>query len=96
MKGSKTKDVELARFFGEQGRRMMSNRFFEHPILIAPYAYPLRHWELDKDGQSTQKVIETRRRADFITPNPKPRKEDASPPGGDCFRTILKYESFQT
>src|SRR6266436_4210206 len=52
----------------------MSNPFFEHPILNSPYAYPPRHWELDKDGQPTQKIIETRRRADFITPIPKPRK----------------------
>jgi len=52
----------------------MTNPFFEHPILNSPYAYPPRHWELDKDGQPTQKIIETRRRADFITPIPKPRK----------------------
>src|SRR6266852_591570 len=52
----------------------MSNPFFEHPILNPPYAYPQRHWELDQDGQPTQKIIEARRRADFITPIPKPRK----------------------
>lgn len=52
----------------------MSNPFFEHPILNSPYAYPIRHWELDADGQPTQHIIETRRRADFITPIPKPKK----------------------
>lgn len=52
----------------------MSNQFFEHPILNSPYEYPSRHWELDKSGQPTQKIIENRRRADFITPIPKPRK----------------------
>lgn len=52
----------------------MDNRFFEHPILNSPYAYPLRHWELDNEGQPTQQVIETRRSAKFITPIPRPRK----------------------
>lgn len=52
----------------------MSNPFFDHPILNSPYAYPRRHWELDEHGQPTQKIIETRRRAEFITPIPKPKK----------------------
>ena len=52
----------------------MSDRFFEHPILNSPYAYPARHWELDSHGQPTQEIIETRRTAQFITPIPKPRK----------------------
>jgi type III restriction enzyme len=52
----------------------MSNPFFDHPILNSPYAYPLRHWELDEHGQPTQKILETRRRAEFITPIPKPKK----------------------
>lgn len=51
-----------------------SNPFFDHPILNSPYTLPTRHWELDTDGQPTQKILETRRRADFITPIPKPRK----------------------
>jgi type III restriction enzyme len=52
----------------------MDNRFFERPILNSPYASPTRHWELDQHGQPTQKIIETRRRAQFITPIPKPKK----------------------
>ena len=52
----------------------MSNDFFEKPILNSPYACPARHWELDEAGQPTQKIIETRRRAEFITPIPKPKK----------------------
>lgn len=52
----------------------MSNPFFEHPILNSPYEYPQQHWELDAQGQPTQQIIEQRRRADFITPIPKPRK----------------------
>jgi type III restriction enzyme len=52
----------------------MENLFFEQPILNSPYEYPSRHWELDESGQPTQKILEKRRRADFITPIPKPRK----------------------
>ena len=52
----------------------MDNRFFEKPILNSPYEYPARHWELDDQGQPTQRIIERRRRAEFITPIPKPRK----------------------
>jgi len=56
----------------------MSNPFFEHPILNSPYAYPNQHWELDEQGQPTQQVIQNRRRAEFITPIPKPRKRKGS------------------
>lgn len=52
----------------------MSNLFFERPILNSPYDYPARHWELDDSGQPTQQIADTRRRAEFITPIPKPRK----------------------
>ena len=40
---------------------MMSNPFFEHPILNSPYQCPQRHWELDGDGQPTQQIIADRR-----------------------------------
>lgn len=53
----------------------MDNPFFEKPILNSPYAYPARDWELDDQGQPTQKIIESRRVAKFITPIPKPRKQ---------------------
>lgn len=52
----------------------MDDRFFSHPILNSPYKYPSRYWELDKDGQPTQQIIERRRSAEFITPIPKPKK----------------------
>jgi len=52
----------------------MSDPFFDHPILNSPYEYPQRHWELDDQGQPTQRIIEQRRPAEFITPIPKPRK----------------------
>jgi type III restriction enzyme len=56
----------------------VSNPFFDHPILNSPYAYPRRHWELDADGQPTQRILEERRAAKFITPIPKPKKRRAS------------------
>lgn len=57
----------------------MSNPFFDHPILNSPYERPSRHWELDESGHPTQQVLETRRRAEFITPIPKPKKQKKSP-----------------
>jgi type III restriction enzyme len=56
----------------------MSNPFFDHPILNSPYVRPKRHWELDDQGQPTQAILETRRRAEFITPIPKPKKRKKS------------------
>ena len=56
----------------------MDNRFFEHPVLNSPYEEPKLHWELDAEGQPTQKIIERRRRASFITPIPKPKKHKDS------------------
>ena len=52
----------------------MSNPFFDHPILNSPYECPRRHWELDSQGQPTQRILDSRRRAEFITPIPKPKK----------------------
>src|ERR1700690_660232 len=57
----------------------MNNQFFEKPTLNSPYGYPVRHWELDDAGQPTQRIIETRRRAEFITPIPKPKKRKGAP-----------------
>ena len=57
---------------------ILSNPFFDHPILNSPYACPARHWELDEHGQPTQKVLERRRRAEFITPIPKPKKRKSA------------------
>ncbi|MEO6022885.1 MAG: restriction endonuclease, partial [Burkholderiales bacterium] len=52
----------------------MDNKFFDKPILNSPYRYPSSHWELDATGQPTQQIIGSRRRAEFITPIPKPKK----------------------
>ena len=48
--------------------------FHDQPILNSPYAYPGRHWELDASGHPTDRIIESRRVAAFVTPIPKPRK----------------------
>ena len=56
----------------------MSENFFETPILNSPYAIPDRHWELDNDGQPTNRIMEFRRPAKFVTPVPKPKKRKAA------------------
>jgi len=63
----------------------MLNPFFDHPILNSPYECPPRHWELDEAGQPTQKIVENRRSAKFITPIPKPKKRKAAAQSGFVF-----------
>ncbi len=55
----------------------MTDQFFERPILNSPYEYPRQHWELDASGQPTGQLLDRRRRAEFITPIPKPKKQKA-------------------
>jgi type III restriction enzyme len=57
----------------------MAEPFFEQPVLNSPYACPGRHWELDAQGQPTQKILDSRRQAAYITPIPKPRKQKSAP-----------------
>jgi type III restriction enzyme len=57
----------------------MSTPFFDDPILNSPYAQPSRHWALDASGQPTQQIAAFRRRAQFITPIPKPKKQKKMP-----------------
>lgn len=52
----------------------MTNAFFERPILNSPYEYPAHHWELGEDKQPTQRIVDSRRRADFVMPIPAPKK----------------------
>ena len=52
----------------------MADSFFTKPIINSPYEYPTRHWELDGEGQPTHRLIDRRRRAEFVTPIPKARK----------------------
>ena len=56
----------------------MTDNFFERPILNSPYEYPARHWELEPETrQPTNRIIDDRRSAQFVTPIPKPRKTKA-------------------
>ena len=66
----------------------MPDDFYKHPILNSPYAPPARHWELDAAGQPTQRVIDARRKAEFITPIPAPRKRRAGP-----VQPVLDYDA---
>ena len=52
----------------------MENRFFEQPILNSPYEYPGQHWEL-VNGQPTNHIVGTRRRAELLSPIPKAKKQ---------------------
>jgi len=60
----------------EDERGSMS-QFFDQPILNSPYEYPARHWKLE-NGQPTGEIIHGRRRAEFITPIPRPKKRRAA------------------
>lgn len=53
----------------------MTDSFFSAPILNSPYQRPSRHWELDASGQPTQREIDGRRPASFVTPIPKAKKQ---------------------
>ncbi|HET8654423.1 MAG TPA: hypothetical protein VFL93_02730 [Longimicrobiaceae bacterium] len=66
----------------------MDSRFFERPILNSPYEYPSRHRELDGDGQPTQRIIEQRRRAEFVTPIPEPKKRK----GGSAQQQTMVFD----
>jgi type III restriction enzyme len=55
----------------------MSPAFFDRPILNSPYDYPARHWELDESGQPTDRVIDRRRPAQYVSPIPQPKKRRA-------------------
>lgn len=68
----------------------MSHSFFDRPILNSPYEYPSRHWELDASGQPTQNIVEARRKAEFITPIPRPRKRK----GGKAQADLLFEDVF--
>lgn len=58
----------------------MENEFFNRPVINSPYEYPARHWEIDEQGQPTQKIIAKRRPAKYITPIPKPKQRKNKAP----------------
>ena len=47
--------------------------FSESPILNSPYECPSRHWELE-DGFPTDRIIESRRSSEYVTPVPPTRR----------------------
>ena len=47
----------------------MRDIFFSRPILNSPYSRPEKHWELDENGQPTLKMLDSRHRAEFLTPS---------------------------
>ncbi len=48
--------------------------FYSRPILNSPYERPSWHWEFIK-GQPTHRILQGRRRADFVTPVPPVKKK---------------------
>ena len=57
---------------------VLTDLFFEQPVLNSPYERPSRHWELDETGQPTQQIVESRRPAEYISPIPQPKKRKGS------------------
>ncbi len=53
----------------------MTDRFFDQPVLNSPYERPSQHWELDETGQPTQRIVESRREASFISAVPTSKKQ---------------------
>lgn len=53
---------------------MSDEAFFQSPILNSPYEEPVRHWELDANGQPTSIVVPKRRTSALVSPIPKPKK----------------------
>jgi len=53
----------------------MSAQFFTAPVLNSPYREPQRHWELDERHQPTNRIVDRRRDASYITPVPQARKQ---------------------
>jgi len=49
--------------------------FHQNPIINSPYTQPTSHWELDTNGQPTNKQLPRRRPVSFVTPIPSPRKQ---------------------
>jgi type III restriction enzyme len=52
----------------------MTDDFFAQPILNSPYEHPGAHWELDEEGQPTNKRIDSRRPSRLIVPVPKSKR----------------------
>ena len=51
--------------------------FFDNPIINSPYDAPNRHWEL-MDNVPTNRIVEQRRKAEYITPIARVKRNHAS------------------
>jgi type III restriction enzyme len=85
----------------EEQRLGTGNPFFDRPILNSPYSYPTQHWELDEEGQPTQRTITGRRAATFVTPIPKAKKrgksaKTATLPLSDPSGLTTKHQAYDT
>ena len=58
---------------------VVTDAFFEAPVLNSPYDYPGRHWELDEANQPTDHIVELRRPASYVTPIAQPKKQIGQP-----------------
>ena len=56
----------------------MPNPFFDRPVLNSPYEYPIKHWELDTQGQPTQQITS---KAGGRPSSSRPFPSPASAPG---------------
>ena len=65
----------------------MSDAFFEKPILNSPYYAPRFHWELDENGQPTERTKAERRKSSYVTPVPKPKRARNKPEQPDLFES---------
>ena len=83
----------------------MSDPFYTSPILNSPYEQPTRHWELATEttaeltkGSPTGKVMKGRRRADFLTPIARARREKkgANTAGGQTSFADQLAEKYDT
>ncbi len=54
----------------------MTEQFFDAPVLNSPYEYPTQYWELEPETrQPTNRIIDQRRPAAYVTPVPPPKKQ---------------------
>lgn len=52
-----------------------NDAFYDSPILNSPYDEPNRFWELDDDGRPTGQILEGRRKAAYITPIARAKRD---------------------
>jgi len=50
----------------------------ENPIINSPFAEPTQQHELDKRGNPTGNILETRRKSTYLTPIPQPRRQTSA------------------